>query len=74
MADHSLVSTGSSSKSRCRYLELLGSGVKANPRLSIPSGPSLFITVRLLVNYKASACLNSSILNEYTTELTKQFE
>ena len=47
---------------------------KANPRLSIPSGPSLFITVRRLVRHKASACLNSSILNEYATELTKEFE
>ena len=74
MADQSLVSTGSSSKSCCRYLELLGSGVKANPRLATPSGPSLFNTVRRLVRQKTSACLNSSILNEYTTELTKQFE
>ena len=48
---------------------------KANPRLSIPSSPSLFITIRRLVRHKASACLNSSILNEYTTaELTKEFE
>ena len=47
---------------------------KANPRLSIPSGPSLFITIQRLVRHKASACLNSSILNEYTTELTKEFE
>ena len=47
---------------------------KANPRLSIPSSPSLFITVRRLVRHKASACLNSSILNKYTTELTKEFE
>ena len=42
MADHSLVSTDSSSKSYCRYLDFLDiadgsiSGVKAHPLLSLP--------------------------------------
>ena len=55
MADHSLVSTGFSSKSCCRGLELLGSGVKALS--SCP--PGLFITFWHLVRHKTSACLNS---------------
>ena len=70
MADHSLVSTGFSSKSCCRGHELPGSGVKALS--SCP--PGLFITFWHLVRHKTSACLDSGILNEYTTELTKQLE
>ena len=70
MADHSLVSTESSSKSCCRYLDFLdiadGSipGVKANPLLSLPSCSPLFITVWRLVKHKTNDCLNSGILNE----------
>lgn len=75
MADHPLVTTGFSSKSCCRGLELFGSGVKAKLRLSLSScPPGLFITFWHLVRHKASACLNSGILNEYKTELTKQLE